>query len=150
MRIRVARLVATIMIFLFVVTCIIFCIPLKEVQTQTIETYVDTEMRTETYVVKEPYIEKELRKKSVPIFDGESVVVPGGVDVPFSIDKPNASLIGEFDCPIAGGFYVYSATGVSSTKCWAPRVILRSRCCRAATRPGSAKMSCGGKKSTCA
>ncbi|MBM3172886.1 MAG: hypothetical protein FJZ85_04090, partial [Chloroflexi bacterium] len=66
MRIRVARLVATIMIFLFVVTCIIFCIPLKEVQTQTIETYVDTEMRTETYVVKEPYIEKELRKKSVP------------------------------------------------------------------------------------
>lgn len=111
MRIRVARLVSTILISLIIVTCIIFSIPLKEVQKQTIETYFDTEIRKETYVVKEPYVEKELRKKSVPIFDGESIVVPGGVDVPFSIDKPNALLAGEFNCPIPGGFYVYSSTG---------------------------------------
>jgi len=111
MRIKVARLVVTILIFLFIVTCIIFSIPLKEVQTQTIETYLDSEIRKETYVVKEPYVEKELRKKSVPIFDGESIVIPGGVDVPFNIDKPNALLVGEFNCSIPGGFYVYSATG---------------------------------------
>jgi hypothetical protein len=111
MRIRVARLVATILIFLIIVTFIIFAIPLKEVQKQTIETYFDTEIRKETYMVKEPYVEKEPLKKSVPIFDGESVVVPGGVDVPFSIDKPNTMLVGEFNCSIPGGFYVYSSTG---------------------------------------
>jgi hypothetical protein len=111
MRIRVARLVATILIFLIIVTCIVFAIPLKEVQKQTIETYFDTEIRKETYMVREPYVEKELLKKSVSVFDGESVVVPGGVDVPFRIDKPDTMLVGEFNCSIPGGFYVYSSTG---------------------------------------
>jgi hypothetical protein len=109
-QIKFARLIATILIFLTVVTCIVFAIPLKECTEQTVETYLETEMRSETYVVKEPYIEKELRTKSVVFFDGYETVVPNGVDVPFSIDKPNALVVGEFNCSISGGFYVYSST----------------------------------------
>ncbi len=111
MRIRVARLVATILVFLAAVTCIIFSIPLKEVSKQAVETYMETEIRKETYVVKEPYVEKELRKKSMVFFDGHRTVIPSGVDISFAIDKPNALLVGEFNCPSPGGFYVYTSTG---------------------------------------
>jgi hypothetical protein len=110
MQIKVARLVATILIFFLIVTCIIFSIPLKETTVQEVETFFETEMSKETYVVKEPYIEKELRTKSVVFFDGYATVVPNGVDVPFGIDKPNALLVGEFNCSIPGGFYVYTST----------------------------------------
>ena len=110
MRIKVARLIATILIFLIIVACIVFSIPMKEVSHQKVETYVESEIRKETYVVKEPYVEKELRTKSVVFFDGYRTVVPSGVDVPFSIDKPNALLVGEFNCSIPGGFYVYTTT----------------------------------------
>ena len=110
MQIKVARLVATILIFLIVVTCIVFAIPLKECKEQTIETYLETEIRKEMYMVKEPYTEKEISTKSVVFFDGYETVVPNGVDVPFSINKPDALLVGEFNCAITGGFYVYSST----------------------------------------
>ena len=110
MRIKVARLVATILIFLIIATCIVFAIPLKVVTEQKVETYLETEIRKETYVVKEPYVEKELHTKSVVFFDGYETVVPNGVDIPFSIDKPNALLVGEFNCSISGGFYVYTST----------------------------------------
>jgi len=110
MRIKVARLIATILIFLIIVTCIVFSIPLKDVTVQKVETYLDTSIKKETYVVKEPYVEKELSTKSVVFFDGYATVVPNGVDVPFSIDKSNALLVGEFNCSIPGGFYVYSST----------------------------------------
>ena len=110
MQIKVARLVATILIFLITATCIVFAIPLKVVTEQKVETYLETEIRKETYVVKEPYVEKELHTKSVVFFDGYETVVPNGVDIPFSIDKPNALLVGEFNCSISGGFYVYTST----------------------------------------
>ena len=111
MRIRVARLVATILVFLVVVTCIVFSIPLKEVSKQAVETYMETEIRKETYVAKEPYVEKEPQQGSVVFFDGYLTIVPRGVDVPFVIDKPNALFVGEFNCPFPGGFYVLGIAG---------------------------------------
>ncbi|MBC8276393.1 MAG: hypothetical protein H8E40_15690 [Chloroflexi bacterium] len=92
-----------------VLMCIVFAIPLKTVPRQTIETYYETEMETESYVVKEPYVTEETLEKSKTLFDGFGTVVPDGFDVPFYIDEPNAQLVVTFQNPFPGGFYIYSA-----------------------------------------
>ena len=94
-----------------VLICILFAIPLKTVPYQTIETYYETEMKRESYVVNEPYVTEELREKSKIIFDGLCVVVPKGVDIPVDIDKPNTLLVGSFENPIPGAFRIYSSAG---------------------------------------
>lgn len=90
-------------------TCIVFAIPLKTVPYQTVETYYETEMETESYVVKEPYVTEEMLEKSTVFFNGFGIVVPDGFDIPFFIDKPNAQLAVTFHNPFPGGLYIYSA-----------------------------------------
>ena len=103
--------VAAICLASIIVVSAIFAIPLKTVPYQTTETYYDTEMKRESYVVDEPYVTEELREKSETIFDGIRIVVPGGVDIYFYVDKPDVRLAARFECPIPGGFYVYSSSG---------------------------------------
>ena len=47
-----------------VLTCVMFAIPLKTVPHQTTETCYETEMETESYVVKEPHVTQEMLEKS--------------------------------------------------------------------------------------
>lgn len=94
-----------------VLTCIVFAIPLKTVPYQSIETYYDTEMKREPYVADERYVTEELREKSETLFDGSPYSVPSGINIPVSIDKANAQLVGSFELPAPGGFYIYSSSG---------------------------------------
>ena len=76
---------------------------------QIIETYYETEIERESYVVKEPYVAEEMLNKSKVLFDDFGIVVPDGFDVHFDIDKSNAQLVVTFQNPFPGGFYIYSA-----------------------------------------
>jgi hypothetical protein len=44
------------------------------------------------------------------IFDEVRIMVPSGIEVDFTIDKPGASLQGKFENPFPGGFYLYSSS----------------------------------------
>ena len=103
--------VAAICLASIIVVSVIFAIPLKTVPYQTTETYYDTEMKRESFVVDEPHVTEELHEKSETICDGFCTVVPGGVDIHFYVDKPDVRLAAKFECPIPGGFYIYSSSG---------------------------------------
>lgn len=75
------------------------------------ETYYETEMRQESYVVSAPYVSKELAEKTETLYDGTPYSVPHGIRVPFSITKPDTKLLGSFELPASGGFYIYASAG---------------------------------------
>jgi len=94
-----------------VLLCIVFSFPLKTVPYQTLETYYETEMQQESYIVSEPYVTEESHEKSEVIFDGFEYVVPSGVNIYFRVNRPNTRVVGSFENPIPGGFYIYSPSG---------------------------------------
>ena len=91
--------------------CIGFTIPLQTVPYQITETYYETDTRQESYTVKEPYIVEEVHERTEVLFDEVSLTVPGGVNVPFSINKPDARLAVNFSCSVIGGFHILSKSG---------------------------------------
>ncbi len=94
----------------FVLTAIIFALPLKVISTETTETYYVTEMKQEPYTVSESYVAEEVYEKTKVFADGFYKVVPSGIIIPFYIDKPDAQLIGKFENPIPGSFVIITAT----------------------------------------
>lgn len=94
-----------------VLTCIIFAIPFNTVSYYTIEAYYDTEVKQEPYVATESYVSKELAEKTETLYDGTPYSVPHGIRVPFSITKPDTKLLGSFELPASGGFYIYASAG---------------------------------------
>ena len=93
----------------FALIAIIFALPLKTVSTETTEIYYVTEMKEEPYSVQQPYTTEEVHEKTEILIDGLYKIVPGGVVVPFYIDKPDARLVGEFENPISGMFVIIDA-----------------------------------------
>ena len=91
-------------------TAIVFALPLKVISTETTETYHVTEMQQEAYSVSEPYVTEETQEKTEVFADGFYTVVPGGIIIPFSIDKPEARLVGRFENPIPGSFAIITVT----------------------------------------
>jgi hypothetical protein len=91
-----------------VLACTIFIVPLKDVPYEVEYTYYDTEINKEPYTVIEPFITEQLNEKTRILFNDFRIVVPAGVNVPFTIDKPNARLTGSFENSVPGGFYIYS------------------------------------------
>ncbi|MBN2463059.1 MAG: hypothetical protein JXB43_05605 [Dehalococcoidia bacterium] len=93
----------------FAFIAIIFALPLKVISTETIETYYVTEMQQEAYSVSEPYITEEVYEKTEAFADGFYKVVPGGIVIPFNIDRPDAKLVGNFENPFPGSFVIFNA-----------------------------------------
>ena len=79
-----------------VLICIILAIPFIKIPYQVTETHYETELKRESYVVNQPYTALETVEKSKILFNDFRIVIPGGVDIPFQIDKPHASLIASF------------------------------------------------------
>ena len=94
-----------------VLICIIFAIPFNTVSYYTTETYYDTEVKREPYMTTESYVSKELCEKEETLFDGTPYSVPHGIRVSFSTTQANTKLIGSFELPAPGGFYVYASAG---------------------------------------
>ena len=94
-----------------VLTCIVFAIPFITLPYYTIETYKDTEIEQEPYTVTEAYKELQMREKEEIIFQGTPHSVPYGISIPFSVSKADARLVGSFELPAPGGFYLYSSSG---------------------------------------
>ena len=90
---------------------IIAAIPFNTVSYETVETYYETVVKQEPYLVKESYIVKELIDKQETIFDGTPFSVPYGISVPLSITKSYAQLIGHFELPGSGGIRIYLPSG---------------------------------------
>lgn len=90
----------------FALIAIVFALPLVTISTKTIETEYATEMKQESYVLNEPYITRELVERTKVVASGFYKVLPSGVIVPFSVDKPASLLIGQFENTIPGSFNV--------------------------------------------
>ena len=93
-----------------VLLSVVFAIPFKTVSYEEIETYWDTEMKQEFYVVNEPYVMQELREKSEVIFDGFQLTVPLGIEILFYVNKPDTRIVCSFENPTSGGVYIFSAS----------------------------------------
>lgn len=94
-----------------ILTCIIFAIPFITVPYNVEETYTDTIIKQEPYVATEPYISLEIQQKEEIIYHGTPYSVPHGVSIPFSVSKDDSRLLGSFNLPATGGFYLYSSAG---------------------------------------
>jgi len=94
----------------FALTAIVFALPLKAISTETTETYYVTEMQQEAYSVSEPYVTEDVLEKTEVFADGFYTVVPGGIVIPFNIDKSDARLVGRFENPIPGSFAIITVT----------------------------------------
>ena len=92
-----------------ILIAIVFALPLKVITTETTETYYVTEMKQEAYSVSEPYVAEEAYEKTNVIADGFYKVIPVGIIIPVSIDKPDARLVGRFENPIQGSFTIITA-----------------------------------------
>lgn len=90
----------------FALIAIIFALPLVTITSSTTETEYVTEVRQESYVVNEPYVTTEMVEKARVVASGFYKVLPGGVVVPFIVDKPGSILVGQFDNTIPGSFNV--------------------------------------------
>lgn len=90
----------------FAIIAIVFALPLVTITTKTAQTEYATEMKQESYVVNEPYVTQELVEKTKVVASGFYRVLPSGVIVPFSVDKPASLLIGQFENTIPGSFNV--------------------------------------------
>ena len=90
----------------FALVAIIFALPLKTITIETTETYWVTEIKQEPYTVSEPYVTQEVLEKTRVFADGFYKVVPGGIIIPFYIDKPGTRLVGKFENPIPGSFVI--------------------------------------------
>ena len=92
-----------------VLVCIIFSIPFNTVSYPEVETYQYTDFQQEPYETTERYVSVEMVEKEETIFDDTPYSVPLGISVPFSITSADARLVGRFELPAPGGFYIYSA-----------------------------------------
>jgi len=94
-----------------VLVVIIFSIPFNIVPYRTIEIYQDIEMKQEPYVDTESYVSLEICEREEPVYDGTPYSVPEGISAPFSVTQADTRLVGRFELPAPGGFYVYSSAG---------------------------------------
>lgn len=104
-----SRIVIITIIAVIVLILIIFSIPFNTVSFDTTETYQETEVKKEPYTATESYVSSETIEKEDTIYDGSPDSVYSGVNVPFSITQSNSHLVGRFDLPSPGDFYVYSS-----------------------------------------
>lgn len=88
-----------------VVVVIIFSLPLKTVTVETTRNYYETEVRQEPYTEQEAYLDYGTNNNKI-LVNGFYQVVPNGVIIPFTIDKPNARIMGQYDNSIPGRFAV--------------------------------------------
>ena len=105
------KIIITVLISAIVLICIIFAIPFNTVSYEAIETYYETGIKQESYIAKEPYTTKELVDKQETIFNDRPYSVPFGTNVPVSITKSSAELIGHFELPGRGGIRIQSPSG---------------------------------------
>jgi len=90
----------------FALVAIVFALPLVTIATETTQTEYATEIKQESYVANEPYVTKEPVEKTKVVASGFYQVLPAGVIVPFSVDKPASLLIGQFENTVPGSFNV--------------------------------------------
>ena len=108
MRSNIWKLVTIILGSVIILVSVAFAIPVKEISYETTERYYETEIQKIPHVKDKPLITKEFREQSETIFDGYVYAVPGGINIPFRIDRIDARLSVVFESSIPGGFRIYS------------------------------------------
>jgi len=108
---RTRTLIIAVACLLVAVAAVVLALPLKTVPYQATETYYETETKKEAYVDREPYTTEEMQQKSEVLHDGSTIMVPYGIIVPFSVDKPGVKVAGRFEYELPVSFYLYSHTG---------------------------------------
>jgi hypothetical protein len=88
---------------------IVFSLPLVPVIIENMQTEYATEIKQESYTVTEPYAASEILEKTKVIASGFYMVVPKGVEIPFSVDAADSRLVGRFDNIVPGSFIVFDA-----------------------------------------
>jgi hypothetical protein len=93
-----------------IAVCVVFSLPLKTLDYETVETYYETEMKQEPVVVSEPYtVEQEVERSEV-FLDGKHIMVPHGISTSFEVDKDNAEVYVSYSSNAPGICNVFSVS----------------------------------------
>lgn len=90
--------------------CVVFSLPLKNVEYETVETYYETEMQREPEVVNEPYTVEQQVERSQVFLEGKHIMVPHGIGTNFEVDRDNTELYVSFSSTSPGICNVFTAS----------------------------------------
>ena len=85
-----------------IAVCVVFSLPLKTVEYESVETYYETEITREPEVVSEPYTVEQQVERSEVLLDGNYIMVPHGVSADFEVDHDDAVVYVSFDSSSPG------------------------------------------------
>jgi hypothetical protein len=108
---RTRRIITTVVIAAFAAAGIILTVPFNTVSYQASEVYQVNEVRQESYTSSESYVSVEPCEKEETVFNDSPYSVPNGIRVPFLVSAPDTRLVGSYQLPAQGGFYLYSSAG---------------------------------------
>jgi hypothetical protein len=103
-------LIAVIVGIIIIAVCVVFSLPLKTVEYESVETYYETEVTRELEVVSEPYTVEQQVERSEVLLDGNHIMVPHGISVDFEVDQDDAEVYVSFDSTSPGICNVFTAS----------------------------------------
>jgi hypothetical protein len=93
-----------------VAICVVFSLPLKTVEYETVETYYETEMQREPEVINEAYTVEQQVERSQVLLEGKHIMVPHGISTSFEVDRDNVEVYVSFASTSPGICNVFSAS----------------------------------------
>jgi hypothetical protein len=103
-------LIAVFVGIVIIAVCVVFSLPLKTVEYESVETYYETETRRESEVVSEPYTVEQQIERSEILLDGNHISVPDGISVSFEVDIDDVELYVSFESTSPGLCNVFSVS----------------------------------------
>jgi hypothetical protein len=95
-------LIAVAVGIVIIAVCVVFSLPLKTVEYESVETYYETEITREPETVSEPYTVEQQVERSEVVLDGYHIMVPHGISAEFEVDKDDVELYVSFDSASPG------------------------------------------------
>ena len=93
-----------------IAVCVVFSLPLKTVEYESVETYYETEITREPETVSEPYTVEQQVERSEVLLDGNYTSVPDGISVDFEVDNDDTEVYVSFSSSAPGICNVFTAS----------------------------------------
>jgi hypothetical protein len=103
-------LIAVFVGIVIIAVCVVFSLPLKTVEYESVETYYETEITREPETVSEPYTVEQQVERSEVVLDGNYIMVPHGISVDFEIDKHGTEVYVSFSSTSPGICNIFTAS----------------------------------------
>ena len=103
-------LIAVVVGIVIVAVCVVFSLPLKTVEYESVETYYETKITREPETISEPYTIEQQVERSEVLLDGNHIMVPHGVSVDFEVDKDDVEVYVSFSSTSPGICNIFTAS----------------------------------------